>query len=384
MSVTDKGFRIFFLGAVFFAVASMVLWLLLFLGRIPADAIPLPGYQWHAQQMIFGYVMAVAAGFLLTAGEQWTGRRTLEGWGLGLLFALWAGARLSMLPGVGQLAMAAALDALFSCGLVIAVALPVIRTRQWKQMALLSKVLILGLLNGCFYLGIAGVMENGVEVGILGGFYLVIGLIMTVARRVVPFFIERALPESPPPRNYRALDFSSLALFLGLFVTEVFLSHAGASIALGLALFAVNAARLVGWHVPGLWRKSMVWSLYLSQWFICLGFLMIAGYHWLGFSRSLAIHLQAVGGVGLVTAAMMTRVSLGHTGRAILKPGLPVVFAFILLVAATVIRALLPLVFPQGSVQWVLLSQAGWILGFATLLVIYLPILTRPRVDLAR
>ena len=177
----------------------MVIWELIYFGVLPARNLALPGFYWHAHQMIYGYVMAVIAGFLLTAVSNWTGMRTTSGGRLLLLATLWLGARIAWLPAVGAWQVAALLDASFSIGLVLGIVPPVIRARQWRQMAVLSKVVLLMVGNACCYLAVAGVFPQGLHIGIYGGFYLLMGLILTLARRVIPFFIERALPEAPPP-----------------------------------------------------------------------------------------------------------------------------------------------------------------------------------------
>ncbi len=377
----ELGFRPFFLGAMAFAVVTIGLWGGIFLGHIPGVADPAAGIYWHAHEMLYGYVMAVVAGFLLTAVSNWTGSPTLRGWPLLFLFVCWMAARLAWLPPLASTTMALLFDGLFTLGLMVSITAPVIRARQWRQMAVLTKVALLAAFNLVFYLGSLGHLETGHAIGIYGGFYLLLGLILTMARRVVPFFIERALPGEHKPRNSKALDIASLVLFLALFVSEVFWLQPWLSIATALGLFAVNAIRLVRWTVPGLWRNVMLWSLVLSLWAITLGFLVLAAVHLAGIPRSLAIHVLGVGGIGLITASMMMRVSLGHTGRQVNVPPKAFTWVVILLLAAAALRGLAPLAFPAQYLTWIELSMATWLAAFAILCALCLPILLSPRAD---
>ena len=375
------GFRPFFLCAPVFAAVSMALWGLSYFDLLSAPDQPLPGFYWHAHAMIYGYAMAVIAGFLLTAVANWTGIRTISGGKLLLVVGLWLGARAAWLPGYEVWQVAALMDGLFSLGLLSGIVPPVVRQRQWRQMAILSKVLLLIAGNACCYLAIAGVFPSGIHIGIYGGFYLLIGLIMTLARRVIPFFIERALPDAPKPRNCRWLDIASLLLFLVLFINETFLRQPLLSSTSGALLFLVNAARLAGWHVPGIWGSPMLWSLYLSQWLVAAGFLLLAGRGFFDYPGSLAIHAMAVGGIGLVTSGMMARVSLGHTGRSVTSPPPGVTAVFFLVIAAAVARVAMPLLWPAIHSTWIVLSLLAWISAFVLFFHIYRPILLGPRAD---
>ncbi len=244
--------------------------------------------------MIYGYSLAVIAGFLLTAVKNWTGVQTLYGKPLILLFSLWTAARLLFLPGTSYLFIAGIFDVLFSLSLVLSVSYPIIKVKQWNQLAVLSKLILLITCNVFFYLGTLNVFDNGVFWGIYGGLYLVIGLILTMGRRVLPFFIERGVGYQIKLFNSNWLDISSLLLFLAFVVSELFLKNQILSSYLALGLFMVSSIRLIGWHTSGIWQKSLLWSLYLSFWFICIGFLLFAGIHFVGVSKFLAIHAFAL------------------------------------------------------------------------------------------
>ena len=375
------GFRPFFLGAASFAVVSICFWIFGYFGWISLNWSTISTFQWHAHEMIFGYSVAVIAGFLLTAVSNWTGARTLSGWPLALLFLIWLLARITFLLGEKLVVVTATLDIIFSAALLTAVTIPIVNNRQWKQMAVLSKLLIIVVFNACFYLGIFNYLENGIHLGIYGGFYMVIGLILTLGRRVIPFFIERGVGYKVQLFNSKLLDISSLVLYVGFFIVEVFLSNSSIAAGLAFGVFLVNGIRLLGWHTLGIWKNVMLWSLYLSMWFICLGFLLFGLSSIMDISKFLAIHAFAYGGIGLVTMGMMARVSLGHTGRSVTDPPKPIQIAFLLILIGAVVRVLFPLIDISLYIQWIVVSQILWITAFTIFATAVAPILLKPRID---
>lgn len=380
-ALLNLGFRPFFLGAAIFAVVGVLAWTLVYTLAAPLPTVPLSPFKWHAHEMIYGYSLAVIAGFLLTAVRNWTGMDTVHGPPLIALLGLWAAARISMLFGGALLDLAALFDILFIIALLAAVAVPIVRARQWRQAGILSKLVLMGAGSIVFYLGAFGHLPAGLHWGVYGGLYLVIGLILTMGRRVIPFFIERGVGYPVTLFNAKWVDISNLALFLALFIVEVFLADKTLVPWLGAALLAVNAVRLVGWHTPGIWGKPLLWSLYVAYAFIVAGFGLLALSGFAGTSRFVAVHAFAYGGIGLITLSMMVRVSLGHTGRDIHSPPRLVSHAMIVLVAGTLFRVLMPLVFPAYSLAWIAISQLLWIVAFAILVMVLLPILTAPRTD---
>ena len=377
----ELGFRPFFLGAGIFAIVTMGLWAGVYLFGLSMPMPAISSFQWHAHEMIYGYSMAVVAGFLLTAVNNWTGSKTLNGTWLSVLFVLWIAVRLCFVFPADSIWLAAILDLVFSVALVIAVSRPVIQAKQWRQMAIISKLLLILICNGLFYLGALGVLEQGVYWGIYGGFYLVIGLILTMGRRVLPFFIEKGVDYPVNLFNSKWLDLSSLVLFLGFFISEMFRLQPGISVGLAVMLFLVNALRLIGWHTQGIWRKPLLWSIYLSFWCITSGFLIFAAAHWFALSPYLAVHAFAYGGIGLITIGMMSRVSLGHTGRNVAHPSRAVGISFGLLFMGVILRVLIPMIMPQYYIVWIGLSQLLWVLAFLVFVITYLPILTKPGLD---
>lgn len=148
-----------------------------------------------------------------------------------------------------------------------------------------------------------------------------------------------------------------------------------------LALFGLNGYRLCNWHTAVLWRVLLLWSLYLSSWIINFGFLFYGLQAQLAIPSILTLHLFAIGGVGLMTIAMMSRVALGHTGRDIKNPSSWLKPAFAAIGASALFRIIVPMLAMENYTNWVVISAIFRVVGFAVFLVIYAPILYKPRVD---
>lgn len=377
----NLGFRPFFLGASIFAVVSIVLWMFVYFSNGVTSIEHITASQWHAHEMLYGYGMAVVAGFLLTAVKNWTGIPTLFDKPLAILFSLWCIARVLFLFGTTFLPWAAGADLLFGLMLLVAITLPIIKAKQWIQLAVVVKVLLLLLGNLVFFLGYFGVLTNGMLYAINGAVLLFISLILMIGRRVIPFFIERGTEVRVQLKQYKWLDISILVVFLALFLNVIFIQAPYLTTALAWSLFALNGFRLCNWHTAGIWRVPLLWSLYLSAWFINVGFMLFALQAENNTLSILTLHLFTIGGIGLITLSMMSRVALGHTGRDIRTPSPWIKVAFFCLIASVVFRVLVPMMTIQFYTVWVLVSAVFWALGFAIYTAIYMPILLRPRAD---
>lgn len=381
IALLNLGFRPFFLGAALFAIVSIALWMGVYAFQLPLQIADISILQWHAHEMIYGFAMAVIAGFLLTAVKNWTGVPTVHGIGLLGLFILWAAARILFFFGTRFIALAAILDLLFMLGLIIAVAYPLIKVRQWKQMGIMAKLILLAVGNSCFYLGVAGFVENGIYIGIYGGLYLIIGLMLTMGRRLIPFFVEAGVGYPVKLFNSKWLDLSSLILFLVFFIVELLIGNQQITAILSIGLFVITSIRLIGWHTPGIWKKPLLWSLFIAFIFIDIGFLMMALIPFFNLPKLLAIHAFSVGGIGVATLSMMARVSLGHTGRNVQNPPIATTAALLALIVGSLFRVVLPLIAKDDYLIWVLVSQILWIMAFLIFAITYAAILIKPRLD---
>ncbi len=380
--VLRLGFRPFFVAAGVYAIFSMAIWMAIYQFSVPFSFTGMPAHLWHAHGMLFGYTMAVIAGFLLTAIKNWTGQEVLRGKALALLFGLWLAARL--LPFTGTLLpieLIAVIDVAFMLFLAIACLRPVLKVKQYKQIGIIAKLFLLMLCNIAFYLGIMGVLAEGVQWGLSSAIYMIIALMLAMMRRVMPMFIQNGVDGEVQLINRAWLDHSSLFLLLALWVTDVFTEYNSLTAVFAVLLTLLHTLRLAGWYTHKIWSKPLVWILVMAYAFIILGFALKALSITLAILPTLSDHALAVGGIGLLTIGMMSRVSLGHTGRNVFKPPSLVFWSFVALFLATIVRVIFPLFSMNLYFYWVGLSQVLWMIAFAIFVYVYAPMLLSARVD---
>ncbi|MET0069750.1 MAG: NnrS family protein [Candidatus Thiodiazotropha sp.] len=371
------GFRPFFTFAGLAGVGMMIIWIISYSIAKPPSLHFTP-IDWHSHEMLFGYSMAVVAGFLLTAVVNWTGIKTPVGRPLALLTLVWLAGRL--LPFVPSLPvwLVSLVDWLFIPALIMALAPPLVRGENRINRIFLPLLGAMALANLLFHLQVLGVAHTGAE-GIALMLNLILLLLIFVSGRVLPFFIEKAV-KGATPRFSKRREQTIYALLMLWILAELLLpGHAVSSLlALGIAL--TQAWRILDWHHPAIWRLPMLWVLYSGLIWLSIGF-TVKALALLGlYPDNLATHALTVGAIGLFTLGMMARVALGHTGRE-MQPGRAVVTAFILINVAVVIRAVMPVTGVIGYELSIALSGALWTLGFLLFLITYLPILLLPRID---
>ena len=381
MALWNLGFRPFFLGAAIFAIVSMTFWMGVYVFGLPLPITGISPFQWHAHEMIYGFAMAVIAGFLLTAVKNWTGVQTLYGSGLLGLFALWTAPRILFLFGTPWIFIAGFFDLLFALGLIGSILHPIIKVKQWKQLGIIVILVLLAAANGCFYLGAAGLIEQGAFTGIHGGLFLIIGLILVIGRRVLPFFIEVGVGYRVKLFNSKWLDLAIIVLYIAFLIAEVLVRNPWMIALTALGLLIANSARLVGWHTKGIWQKPLLWSLFIAFIWINLGFLLLAVNVFLNLPNIVVLHAFSVGGIGLMILSMIARVILGHTGRNIQNPPKAVTVFLIVLIVGAIFRVIAPLLAEDYYVFWVATSQILWIAAFSMFLITYFPMLVGPRID---
>ncbi len=375
-------FRPFFAAALGFSSLAVFIWMLLY-----QNGWDLPGnnystVSWHAHEMIFGYALAAVAGFLLTAIKNWTQLQTLQNRTLLLLVLLWLIPRL--LPFTGNhtaLIFTAVIDELFLLMLFVSAVRPVIQTKQWKQVGIVSKLLLIAVSNLFFYLSLFDITPGYEQISLYCGFYLVLALILTMIRRLIPFFIEKGIDQSFQARNNKWVDITSLILFLAFALADLMQPLGQLVAILGVAQFAVHSYRIQGWYHSGIWKKPLLWSIYVAYAWIILGFLLKSASIWLELSPFLAMHSFAYGGIGMLTLGMMTRVALGHTGRNVFNPPKILNTVFGLLMVGAFFRIIIPLLEQQHYSWWIGIAQVLWVIAFTIVFIVYLPMLLKARVD---
>jgi uncharacterized protein involved in response to NO len=381
-AILNLGFRPFFAAAGLFSILSMLAWAGMYFAGLDMHSMTLPPTIWHAHEMIYGYSMAVIAGFLLTAVKNWTGIQTLHGIPLLMLLLAWLAGRILFLAGdTVPLMLMAGMDCAFTAGLIIALLVPILKARQWMQLGILSKLLLLLASNLVFYAGMQGALDDGIRIGLYSGIYIIIALILVMARRVFPFFIERGIDYSVDLKNRLWLDIAGLLLFLAFWVMEIVRPDTLPVAILASILTVLHAVRLAGWYSAGIWQRPLLWILYIGYGWLVAAFALKAAVYFFGISPFIALHAFAYGGIGMITLGMMSRVTLGHTGRSVTEPPPALVMVFSLMLAGTVVRVLLTLLDPAHHIIWIGLSQGLWLVAFSLFLYIFLPMLVRPRVD---
>lgn len=370
------GFRPFFLLAGLVAPLLMLPWIVANLAGRPF--LTYYGFlPWHGHEMVFGYAGAVIAGFLLTAGQNWTNLPTLKGAPLYALAGLWIAGRLApFLPLPG--AAVAALDLAFFPALAAGLAVPLWRSRNARNYVFVPLLLAMTAANALVHAQALGLAEETARVGLLFGVYVILLMIAVVGGRVIPFFTERALAGFAARRSpwieRAALPTVALVAALGLF------SAPPALVAVAAAAAAlVHGARLLGWRDRRLWGAPLLWVLHLGYGWMVLGFALQA-LAALDLVPALApTHAYGAGAIGVLTYGMMARVALGHTGRP-LAPAKSVSLAFVLINLAAAARVGAA-VFPAYFRELLGVSGSLWIASFAIFVVVYAPILVRPRPD---
>jgi uncharacterized protein involved in response to NO len=337
---------------------------------------------WHAHEMIFGYTAAVVAGFLLTAVPNWTGSLPVAGWRLVVLFLLWATAQVAFLATglIGPLP-AVVLDCLFLPCLFLVSAREIVVGRNWRNVKPLVLIAVLAAADIGFN---AEVLTTGAPAAASrAGVAALIGLIMLIGGRIVPSFTHTWLMRMGSERlpvpfgrfDLAALVVSGIALVLWIVAPEA--APTGIFFVIAAIL---NAVRLWRWAGSYTWREPIVLVLHLGYAFIPLGFLLgaVEPFAPAVLAGTAAMHAWTVGAIGVMTLAVMTRATRGHTGREISASALTLTI-YAAMLAAALLRIGAGVV---PDIQGTLLEAAGvaWMAAFGLFLFEYGPMLLRPRV----
>ncbi|MGZ0714232.1 NnrS family protein [Pseudomonas palleroniana] len=378
MSITPLfrlAFRPFFLGACLLAALAVPLWLLALSGVVDGWQ-PAGGWlAWHRHELLFGFGVAIIAGFLLTAVQTWTGRPGLNGMPLAGLAALWVAARLGWLLNAPW-PLLAVLELSVPLAVAGVMGWTLWKARQQRNYPVVLVLVLLAVADGL------SLYDPGLQrQSVLTGLWLVAAMMGLIGGRVIPFFTQRGLGRVEATQPWPWLDHG----LLGGSILVALLYASGLALVPRLWLGALFAAlglghllRLARWQDRGLWRVPLLWSLHLAYAWLAVACLGMALWH-LGvpLNPSLAVHALTIGAMGGLILAMIARVSLGHTGRPLQLPGgMPLAFA--LLNLACVCRVLLVLVWPVAAL-W--LAGLCWCLGLGLYLWRYGPMLWQARVD---
>lgn len=376
-------FRPFFLFGAGFASLAMIVWLATLNGWWSTSLYG-GGFFWHVHEMLFGFVAAIVVGFLLTAVQTWTGQRSINGASLAILFALWIVARIGFLLIREPTIWLAAIDIGFLISAAVFLAIPIIKVSQWRNLFFAPILGLFALADAMMNLGVLNQNHRLEVAGAQGALGLICVLMVVVGGRVIPAFTASGTAtqkvEAWPWLERIALGCVWLFMLVMLTGMDRILPQAWMCALLILA-FIANLIRWARWRFWITFTVPLLWTLHLAYLFIVLGFaaLAISAMN-VAFAASIAWHLVTVGGMGGLTLSMISRVSLGHTGRPIIArrwmlPAYGSVFA------AAVIRTAMVSWFPGRYELWLNLAGILWAFSFASFVVCYAVFLLGPRAD---
>jgi len=383
------GFRPFFLGAAVFAALLMSLWLG-FVADLAAGGtgawLRVAGspYAWHAHEMVFGFAAAAIAGFLLTAVPNWTGALPLSGAPLTGLFLLWCAGRLAMAFSGWLPPLAAAIDIAFLPVLGAVAAQQLFLKPAARNLVFLVLIAVLVAGNVVFHLAAAGLIAAD-PLDLLRQGLLVVGvMIAIIGGRIIPAFTHNWLnlkrPAAPRPRRIGPLDAGAIVSIAAILLARLLGAPAPVEGAIALLAATLNGVRLALWRGWETRSEPIVWILHAGYaWLVIALALMAAASLTDIVPASLAHHALGTGAVGVMILAVMSRASLGHTGRRIVAPR-AVVVAYGLANLAAVLRVAGPLLAPELTRELLVLAGVAWIGAFSVFAAVYAPILTTPRV----
>lgn len=372
------GFRPFFLLAALSALSLILIWLIHLSGNTSLISY-YSGIGWHAHEMLFGYAVAVIAGFLLTATGNWTGIKMIRGGRLLLVSCVWLIGRFS--PFIVDLPAwcVATADILFLPLVALIIAVPIIRAKQWNNSIFIVVLLVMAVANVLVHVSILKLADVSPLLGNRIMLYMVIFLIVVMGGRVIPFFTERGVT-GVKTRSWKWIERLSPLSILFLASADLIYADHVFTACLALVAAVIHATRLAGWYSHKMWAVPLVWVLHLAYAWIITGF-VIKALSLFGLNASiLSYHAFGVGGIAVMTLGMMARVSLGHTGRE-MKINRWMVAAFIILNLATLFRVILPILLQENYLQFI--NIAGWLWGvaFTIFIIIYTPMWVQSRID---
>jgi uncharacterized protein involved in response to NO len=382
-ALLEYGFRPFFLLCGVYALLIVPLWLF----RFAHDSVPfgaLPGMYWHAHEMLYGFVIAAVAGFLLTSVPSWTGVKGSAGWPLLIAVCAWLLGRIAMST-VGDVPfwLTAAAELCLIPVLLVYLVPPIVRSRN-RNAPLLLVLAVLWLIDAVFIHAL-----RGGEVLLAGGAMraaidFVLILVTIIGGRIVPAFTANALRkrgETVELVTRRWLEFAVISAMVAIAIVDAVAPDPAVSGTLAALAAGLHALRLNGWRSFRTRGEPILWVMHVAYAWLPVGLLLKAGALLTGVAwASKWQHALTSGVLATMILAVMTRASLGHTGRPLVVPR-AIALAYVLLTAGTVLRVFGVALFPGHYLLTVSASGLAWVLSFGIFVAVYLPILWGPRAD---
>lgn len=340
IALLSKGYRPFFLGAAIWAVLSLLIWVFSLAAMIEIPTAFSPS-DWHIHEMIFGYAGAVIAGFLLTAVPNWTGRFPIMGGSLLLLVSLWILGRIAIFfsaffhPSIVMI-----IDLSFSLMLIFVIARELIAGKNWRNLSVLFVLVIFLIANIFFH--IDNWVYGSIDYPPLLGLGAVLAIIMLIGGRIVPSFTRNWLMRfgiGRMPVSYNRFDEWILIISNIALINMIFLDQALIVASLLFLAAILNIIRLARWAGDRTVKEPIVFVLHVGYSFVPFGFLALAIFVLFPeyMPKASAFHLWTAGAIGMMTMAMMTRVSLGHSGRKI-QSDFAITTIYVMLFSAIILR----------------------------------------------
>ena len=376
------GFRPFFLGGALWAIIALLLWLSALTGIVQLPS-AFDSLAWHRHEMLFGFVGAVIAGFLLTAIPNWTGRLPIAGWPLAALFLLWIAGRATVLFSavVGRLP-AAVIDVGFFVVLAAVAAREVLKSNN-RNIPVVGLISLFGIANALHHLGAAGMLPDP-DLAWRCALALVVLLISLIGGRIIPSFtrnwltkqgMREGLPAQPTRFDIAVIGLTAVAFLAWITAPQGWLT--GGLFAMAAAAQMIRLARWKGWKT---FADPLVLVLHVGYAWVPTGLALLAAVDFgAAIPRSAAVHALTAGAMATMILAVMSRATLGHTGRE-LRARPMTQAAYVLVTTGALLRVTAPL----GLLDYRLgmeVAGAAWIAAFVLFLVAYGPILIGPRAD---
>lgn len=367
--ILHDGFRPFFLAAGVSAALAASSWVAVYLGWLPAG---ISSLNWHIHEMFYGFLPALVAGFTLTAIPNWTSRRPLAGWPLAMLFAVWLAGRLAA-PIVSH-GLALSVDLVFLIALCALSLREIVASANWRNLPVALLLALFAISHLAFHFEATNDIAQRGTIGIASL------LIALIGGRIVPAFTRNWLADQQRPES-GALpapmqQFDIIALGILVVAIAAWIAQPD-SLLSGVLLLIAGAGqiiRLARWQGPATWAEPMVWSMHAGFAWIGVGTLILG----LGVLQpelappTAGIHALAAGGIGTMGLAVMTRASLGHSGRQ-RRAGPVTTLIYLLAHAGALLRVISPL---TASADWIIAFGMGlWSGAFALFVLRYAPIL---------
>ena len=377
------GFRPFFLGAALFAGVAILWWVALFAGAVHAEFL-YPPREWHVHEMLFGYLPALIAGFLLTAMPNWTDRLPLRGWPLLFLFLVWVAGRVLVAAPLIGASTAAVIDGSFLVLLALYVWREVAAAGAWDRVPIAVLVSLYACANIFFHLSaLRGAPTDFPERFALSVMTLMLTII---GGRLAPTFTREFLAErnmAKLPEVFSPMDGAAIALVLVGVITWVLQPESLWAGVMLIVAGVASLARLLRWGGWRTWGEPLVLVLHVGYGWV--GFFLLAlgaSILGIGFSPENAVHLLTTGAMGTMTLAVMTRASLGHTGR-VRHAGRLTVAIYLLVNVGALLRIFTPNPDTPTALTHTMLglSAFGWSGAYLLFALVYGSFLIRPSLD---